>query len=310
MKKLKLKNLPEVLTEDIVKELMEMERKQIKEWKEIYLSWDYYKREAYYDFKKKIQERSKKEQILTQEEWDSQFLGFMHFHAYRERHTTLRTEDIIDIGLGINLYSEDMIEKHLGWNEKKYVLARRATITSDEKFTYFWATKSPFSQWHQSKFMGMTSLSRDEDTRKRILLDLFPLEEQEFSSAEQFMMFHKALTFLDRETALRIMQTNDVRKIKELGRQVKNFDEGVWESERGDIVYVGNKAKFTQNEELKNTLLETMGTTLVEASPNDKIWGIGLTEDDPRALKRETWLGKNLLGEILTKIRFELLGEY
>jgi len=65
-----------------------------------------------------------------------------------------------------------------------------------------------------------------------------------------------------------------------------------------------------QIEELKQALFATNGTTLVEAAPNDTIWGIGLTEDDPRALKRETWLGKNLLGEILTQIRIELMDEY
>ena len=78
----------------------------------------------------------------------------------------------------------------------------------------------------------------------------------------------------------------------------------------GKLVYTGNKYKFTQNKELKEILLATRGTTLVEASPNDKIWGIGLTADNPKAQKRETWEGKNLLGEILTELRIELYNEY
>lgn len=202
------------------------------------------------------------------------------------------------------------LEEHL---ESSLIAYRISKFT--ESYTYFWTTKSPLSQWKKSNFIATTCLNEGindllEEKKKHILQNLFPINVQEYSSAEQFMMYHKAMVFLDREIAQKIMQTDDVRKIKNLGRQVKNYNEYVWKYFRSKVVYEGNKAKFTQNEELKQTLFATKGTTLVEAAPNDIIWGIGLSEDDPRALKRETWLGKNLLGEILTQIRIELMGEY
>ncbi len=202
------------------------------------------------------------------------------------------------------------LEEHL---ESSLIANRISKVV--ECYTFFWVTKSPFSQWHKSNFIATTCLNEGindlrEQKKKHILQNLFPLDVQEYSSAEQFMMYHKAMIFLDREIAQQIMQTDDVRKIKELGRRVKNYDEYIWKYFRSKVVYEGSKAKFTQNEELKNTLFATKGTTLVEAAPNDTIWGIGLAENDPRALNRETWLGKNLLGEILTQIRTELMGEY
>lgn len=173
----------------------------------------------------------------------------------------------------------------------------------DEVFTYFWITKSPFSQWHLSdfklSFVNTINPKNPEDNREHL-----------FSSAEQYMMYAKSMLFLDRDVASKILQTNDVRKIKALGRTVKYFQPDVWDFNKVHIVYDGNMAKFTQNEDLKQALFETKGTTLVEAAPNDPIWGIGLEEDDPRAKKRETWLGKNLLGEVLTQLRVEMMGEY
>jgi ribA/ribD-fused uncharacterized protein len=100
-----------------------------------------------------------------------------------------------------------------------------------------------------------------------------------------------------------IMKATNPNMQKRLGRSVKNFDASHWEHICQQIVYDANYAKFNQNAHLKRTLLATRGTTLVEASPVDPIWGIGLAEDDPRALNRDTWLGQNLLGEILTRIR-------
>lgn len=184
----------------------------------------------------------------------------------------------------------------------------------NEKFTFFWETSSPFSQWYKSKFTATTCLIQgvylNKVKRQDVLQNKFPFDIQEYSSAEQFMMYHKAIIFLDINSATEIMATNNVRKIKELGRKVVNYDEKVWEYYRSQIIYEGNKAKFNQNEGLKEALFATKGTTLVEAAPNDTVWGIGLAKDDPRALKRETWLGKNLLGEILTNLRVELMGEY
>lgn len=120
------------------------------------------------------------------------------------------------------------------------------------------------------------------------------------------MMHQKALLFGDLKIAEQIMSTNSASVQKKLGRQVKGFDQNVWEAECQRIVYEGNQAKFTQNEELLAALLATRGTTLVEASPDDRIWGVGLAEDNPRIRNRSTWRGTNWLGEILTRLREEI----
>ncbi|MDM5279559.1 NADAR family protein [Paenibacillus silvae] len=154
-----------------------------------------------------------------------------------------------------------------------------------EKFTFFWHTASPFSQWHPADFI---------------------VNGLQYTSAEQYMMHQKALLFGDLKIAERIMSTNSASVQKKLGRQVKGFDQTVWEAECQRIVYEGNQAKFTQNEELLAALLATRGTTLVEASPDDRIWGVGLAEDNPRIRNRSTWRGTNWLGEILTRLREEI----
>ena len=154
-----------------------------------------------------------------------------------------------------------------------------------EKFTFFWKDRSPFSNWYPSTFQV------DNITYYRM---------------EQFMMAEKARLFGDQETLAKIMATTNPREHKELGRQVKGFDKAKWDAVARDVVYKGCLAKFSQNPALKKALLATEGTSMVEASPVDRIWGIGLAEDDPRALDRSTWLGLNWLGEVLDRVREEL----
>lgn len=154
-----------------------------------------------------------------------------------------------------------------------------------EKFTFFWKSDSPFSQWHTARFT---------------------IDGIEFNCAEQYMMFMKAKLFNDEEIMTKILKQKSPMQHKALGRMVKGFKNDIWEKECIDIVYRGNLAKFTQNPELLEALLRTKGTTLVEASPLDKIWGVGLAEDNPKIKHRQNWKGKNLLGEILTRIRDEL----
>lgn len=154
-----------------------------------------------------------------------------------------------------------------------------------EKFTFFWRTASPFSQWHPADFT---------------------VNGIQYTSAEQYMMHQKALLFGDQKIADKIMNTNSASVQKRLGRTVADFDQTKWEAECKQIVYEGNRAKFTQNEDLMVALLATRGTTLVEASPDDRIWGVGLAEEDPRIRSRKTWRGTNWLGEILTRLREEI----
>lgn len=188
-------------------------------------------------------------------------------------------------------------------------LYQRLSDPSKEKFTFFWETHSPFSQWHKSEFRAPSYMWANVFYEKLVKTETFPAEV-EFTSAEQYMMYCKAMLFVDFEIAEKILAQDDPRKIKELGRQVRRFNEDTWYVFRWRFVYAGNKYKFTQSEVLKETLFATQGTTIVEASPYDNIWGIGLKEDDPKAQQRSTWKGKNLLGEILTELRIELMGEY
>jgi ribA/ribD-fused uncharacterized protein len=149
-----------------------------------------------------------------------------------------------------------------------------------ERFTFFW--HGPFSQWEPSSFV---------------------VGHLAFTNAEQYMMYSKAVLFGDRRRALNIINAETPIEMKAIGRAIEGFDHGVWQLFREGIVYAGNYAKFTQNPKICAALLATKGTLLVEASPHDKIWGIGLSEDDHRARNRSQWQGLNLLGQILTRVR-------
>lgn len=123
------------------------------------------------------------------------------------------------------------------------------------------------------------------------------------------MMQQKAVLMNDMDTAKIIMALYKPNEMKHFGRYVKNFSRTLWDQDCMEIVEKGNIAKFLQNDDLKKILVSTYPKTLVQASPYDKIWGIGLRKDDPRAWNKSTWLGKNLLGEILTRVRDKLREE-
>lgn len=130
-----------------------------------------------------------------------------------------------------------------------------------------------------------------------------------YPSAEHFMMAGKALLFGDPETAEQIRQARHPGAAKALGRQVAGFDEQRWAQRRFEIVVTGNVAKFGQHPDLRQFLLATGDRVLVEASPQDRIWGIRLAAADERAASPATWQGLNLLGFALMEVRHRLEAE-
>ena len=131
----------------------------------------------------------------------------------------------------------------------------------------------------------------------------FEVAGRVFSSMEQFMMYQKAICFGDESVAEQILKTDDVARIKELGRMVSGYNENIWNGMRQLIVYEGLVAKFSQNEELKERLLQTGDALLVECAVHDRLWGIGLSMKDERRFDISQWRGKNLLGYALMMVR-------
>eukprot|EP01117_Protostelium_nocturnum_P000906 TRINITY_DN11245_c0_g1_i1.p1 TRINITY_DN11245_c0_g1~~TRINITY_DN11245_c0_g1_i1.p1 ORF type:complete len:161 (+),score=60.54 TRINITY_DN11245_c0_g1_i1:163-645(+) len=152
-----------------------------------------------------------------------------------------------------------------------------------ESFIFFWGAGGEcgaFSQWSHHSFQ---------------------VDGVDFRNAETYMMYHKALLFEDHEIANEMLIAKDPKKVKGLGRKVKNFNEDKWVANRLRIVTEGNMAKFSQNEDAKKILMRTGEKTLVEASPLDSIWGIGYDEANAMG-NREFW-GLNLLGQALMDVR-------
>lgn len=135
-----------------------------------------------------------------------------------------------------------------------------------------------------------------------------PFEEDgvTYHTAEQYMMGGKAALFNDEEVRTKILATKDPKACKKLGRQVRGFEASVWDAHKYAIVRQANLLKFGQNPELRTWLLSTASQVIVEASPYDKVWGIGLTQDDPKAKDPQQWDGENLLGFALMEVREEL----
>lgn len=137
---------------------------------------------------------------------------------------------------------------------------------------------------------------------------VFKVDGVTYGCAEQFMMAEKAKLFGDMTSRKKILASRNPREQKALGRKVLNFKEDKWTNVCREVVFQGNLAKFTQNSDLRELLVATATKTLAEASPTDRIWGIGLSEDDPRALTRSAWRGTNWLGETLMRVRTNLTG--
>ena len=152
-----------------------------------------------------------------------------------------------------------------------------------DKYVFFW--NGIYSQWYPCDFY---------------------IDGYEYTCTEQWMMHQKALLFGDELTARKIMQTDIPKEQKQLGRQVKNFNSEIWQKSCVGIVYKGNLAKFSQNESLKSQLLLTGDKMIVEASPYDQIWGIGLSENDPGIENPINWKGQNLLGLAIMMVRQHL----
>ena len=174
-----------------------------------------------------------------------------------------------------------------------------AALASGRRFQYrpFWGhkgradgtlTDAVFSQWWPSPF---------------------EVDHQRYVTAEQFMMAGKARAFGDDEALARILAQPDPAACKALGRAVRRFDAATWATVRFDLVTRGNVAKFGQDPALRGHLLATGDAILVEASPTDRIWGIGLGRNDPRAADPATWRGRNLLGFALVRARGILRGD-
>uniref|UniRef100_A0A1I8A8E9 DUF1768 domain-containing protein n=1 Tax=Steinernema glaseri TaxID=37863 RepID=A0A1I8A8E9_9BILA len=125
----------------------------------------------------------------------------------------------------------------------------------------------------------------------------------EYKCTEQYYAHQKAEMFGDEKAAYDILSASHPSEMKRIGRRVKEFKLSEWHEICIEVMAVANMNKFLQNEDLLVELLKTAGSELVECSPNDPFWGIGLAIDDPNVADRSRWRGANWLGQILTKIR-------
>ena len=136
----------------------------------------------------------------------------------------------------------------------------------------------------------------------------FETDGEAFASAEHYMMWRKARLFGDESVAAEVLAATSPARAKELGRQVSGFDGAIWHEHRWEIVVSGSLAKFTSDPALTAYLAGTRDHVLVETSPLDRIWGIGLTADDERAADPSRWKGLNLLGFALMEARTRIQG--
>lgn len=177
------------------------------------------------------------------------------------------------------------------YNREKLIQENQVWTKVD--FVFFWKPSMSdkidngcLSQWYMSDFI---------------------IEGNTYCCAEQYMMAEKALLFGDNEIFREIVREKSPKRIRQLGRLVKNFDPSIWDQHKTDYVRKANHAKFTQHSKLHDFLCSTKDKILVEASPYDRIWGIGMAESNAKCLNPSLWTGLNLLGFTLMEVRDEIL---
>ena len=155
-------------------------------------------------------------------------------------------------------------------------------MRTTDKYIFFWGNSDIYSNWHPAKFR---------------------LEGNTLANSEQAMMYEKAKLMGDEKTMAKILKTTNPKKVKELGREVNPWKESLWEKHRLNIMVKVCYVKFKENPTLMAELLATEDKIIVEASPYDKIWGIGMREEDEGIENPKKWQGLNLLGQALMIVR-------
>lgn len=163
------------------------------------------------------------------------------------------------------------------------------------KFLFFWG--------HKPSASGVIT----ETCLSQWWMCSFEIDGITYCCAEQYMMAEKARMFGDQEMLELILEASQPKAMKAYGRSVKNFEKECWDSACYEIVKRASMAKFSQNPELWEFLRGTKNRILVEASPRDRIWGIGMGKSNPDAECPVKWNGTNLLGFALTEARDILL---
>ncbi|MEF9906667.1 NADAR family protein [Streptomyces sp. P9-A2] len=134
----------------------------------------------------------------------------------------------------------------------------------------------------------------------------FTVDGVTYTTAEHWMMAAKARIFADPEAERKILAAEHPADAKKEGRLVRHFDDAVWRRERFRVVVEGSTHKFAAHADLRAFLLNTGDRVLVEASPRDRVWGIGLGAKNERAANPAQWRGANLLGFALMQARTRL----
>jgi ribA/ribD-fused uncharacterized protein len=173
-------------------------------------------------------------------------------------------------------------------------LVARIAVRERIKFLFFWGhtqsvpgvvDKACLSQWYGASFTE---------------------EEHRFATSEHYMMFCKAMLFADTEAAARVLDAKSPAQAKAIGREVRGYTDARWHAERFRCITRGNVLKFGQNPAMLGFLTSTGTRVLVEASPRDRIWGIGMGKDNEHAENPRLWRGLNLLGFALMAAREQL----
>lgn len=270
------------------------------------------------------------------------FTGENYFDALRKLRLRLEEKDLMLVcnGASLNVYPSGMAMNmgmgeiayriNEGWHSTSDDLVNifeldrerfvEATVEEQEVFFQTWNNSNRKNRWSKPKY-SVDSIKektdflffwghqqrKDGTITKSCLSQWWPCSFKKdgivYCSTEQWMMAEKARLFRDKERLKIILGTNSPKEAKRVGRQVSNFNEDVWKLKRYTIVLEGNLLKFTQNYKLGEYLKSTADSIIVEASPSDKIWGIGMKQDDVGVENPKNWKGENLLGFSLMEVR-------
>ncbi len=301
----KFEEITSPITAQIVQQMMQMEKEHPQAWNELWVMLSRSQIRQYKSLRREIASNARASELEKKSQDKLHAEHLLHYQIGVSRG---------DLGCYIEFYFDlvndaQVKTEHLTYDAPGYVKLFqqfREIQSLDETFYYF-DSKHAFAFNADVSFSAPTSLFIEKNLLEQYLG--VSTTETTFQSLLQFTLYQKANLFFDLQSASSILSEADNSQLQLLNANIRCFDEAVWKHFRSEVVYQGCKQRFLQNQHLITQLEKTRGQTLAYSS-EDPVWGTGLPNLASNNVPRVYWEGKNLLGQILTQVRIELLGEY